>query len=117
MTDTAPKLVIINIGQILSGRLEEPLIDGDCIIAIDGKITAIGYAKDMDVDQATTLIDAKNVTLSPGLIDSHVHPVIGDYTPRQQQINWIDSCLHGGVTTMISAGEVHAPGRPKTSSG
>jgi enamidase len=53
------------------------------------------------------------VTLAPGLIDSHVHPVIGDYTPRQQQINWIDSCLHGGVTTMISAGEVHAPGRPK----
>ena len=42
-----------------------------------------------------------------------MHPVIGDYTPRQQQINWIDSCLHGGVTTMISAGEVHLPGRPK----
>ena len=53
------------------------------------------------------------MTLTPGLIDSHVHPVIGDYTPRQQQLNWIDSCLHGGVTTMISAGEVHAPGRPK----
>ena len=113
MTDTPTKLVIINIGQILSGRLEEPLIDGDCVIAIDGKIAEIGYAKDMDTDQADTLIDAKHVTLSPGLIDSHVHPVIGDYTPRQQQINWIDSCLHGGVTTMISAGEVHAPGRPK----
>jgi enamidase len=107
------KLVIKNIGQILSGKLEEPLIDGDCVIAIDGRITAIGRYCDLDTDQATQIVDAHGVTLAPGLIDSHVHPVIGDYTPRQQQLNWIDSCLHGGVTTMISAGEVHAPGRPK----
>ena len=51
--------------------------------------------------------------MSPGLIDSHVHPVAGDWTPRQNQLGWIDSCLHGGVTTMISAGEVHTPGRPR----
>ncbi|MDA0844586.1 MAG: amidohydrolase family protein [Proteobacteria bacterium] len=107
------KLVIKNIGQILSGKLEEPLIDGDCVIAIDGHITAIGRYRELDTDQATQIVDAHGVTLAPGLIDSHVHPVIGDYTPRQQQLNWIDSCLHGGVTTMISAGEVHAPGRPK----
>ena len=107
------KLVIKNIGQILSGKLEEPLIDGDCVIAIDGRITAIGRYADLDTDQATQIVDAHGVTLASGLIDSHVHPVIGDYTPRQQQLNWIDSCLHGGVTTMISAGEVHAPGRPK----
>ena len=107
------KLVVKNIGQILSGKLEEPLIDGDCVIAIDGRITAIGRYVDLDTDQATQIVDAHGVTLAPGLIDSHVHPVIGDYTPRQQQLNWIDSCLHGGVTTMISAGEVHAPGRPK----
>ncbi len=49
----------------------------------------------------------------PGLIDSHVHPVFGDWTPRQNQLGWIESCLNGGVTTMISAGEVHLPGRPK----
>jgi len=107
------KLVIKNIGQILSGKLEEPLIDGDCVIAIDERIMAIGRYADLDTDQATQIVDAHGVTLAPGLIDSHVHPVIGDYTPRQQQLNWIDSCLHGGVTTMISAGEVHAPGRPK----
>jgi enamidase len=49
---------------------------------------------------------------APGLIDSHVHPVAGDWTPRQNQMGWIDSTMHGGVTTMISAGEVHTPGRP-----
>ena len=107
------KLVIKNIGQILSGKLEEPLIDGDCVICIDGKITSIGQFSDLDTDQADVTVDANSTWLCPGLIDSHVHPVIGDYTPRQQQISWIDSCLHGGVTTMISAGEVHLPGRPK----
>ncbi len=107
------KLVIRNIGTILTGKLEEPSLEADCVVCERGEIVAIGRERDLDVDNADGLIDAKGVTLAPGLIDSHVHPVIGDYTPRQQQINWIDSCLHGGVTTMISAGEVHMPGRPR----
>jgi enamidase len=107
------KLVIKNIGQILSGKIEEPIFAGDCLIAIDGKISEWGKEKDLDTEGADTLVDAHGVTLAPGLIDSHIHPVVGDYTPRQQQLHWIDSTLHGGVTTMISAGEVHMPGRPK----
>ena len=107
------KLVVKNIGLMLSGKMEEPIFDADCIVAIDGKISAYGREKDLDCDDATTTIDAQGVTLAPGLIDSHIHPVVGDYTPRQQQLHWIDSTLHGGVTTLISAGEVHMPGRPK----
>lgn len=110
MTD---KLVVKNIGLILSGKIEQPIFDGDCLICIDGKIESWGYEKDLDTEHATTEIDAQGITLAPGLIDSHIHPVIGDYTPRQQQLHWIDSTLHGGVTTLISAGEVHMPGRPK----
>jgi enamidase len=120
MADAAPqtqdathKLVIRNIGLMLSGKIEQPIYDADCLIAVGGKITAWGYEKDMDTEGADTLIDANGSTLCPGLIDSHVHPVVGDYTPRQQQLHWIDSTLHGGVTTLISAGEVHMPGRPK----
>ena len=107
------KLVIKNIGMILSGKFEDPIFDGDCMIAIDGKIADLGSEKDLDTEGTTTVVDAKGVTLAPGLIDSHIHPVVGDYTPRQQQLHWIDSTLHGGVTTLISAGEVHMPGRPK----
>jgi enamidase len=113
MFDPQQKLVIRNIGLLLSGKMEEPILDADCLIAIDGKISAWGREGDLDCEGATTLIDANGTTLAPGLIDSHVHPVIGDYTPRQQQLHWIDSTLHGGVTTLISAGEVHMPGRPK----
>ena len=112
--DASPqKLVIRNIGMILSGKIEAPTLDGDCLIAIDGKIADWGRAKELDTEGATAEVDANGVTLVPGLIDSHVHPVVGDYTPRQQQLHWIDSTLHGGVTTLISAGEVHMPGRPK----
>ncbi|MCC2108999.1 MAG: Enamidase, partial [Hyphomicrobiales bacterium] len=112
-TETAGKLVIRNIGLILSGMLERPILDGDAIVAVDGKIAAIGRLKDLDTEGARTIVDANGATLAPGLIDSHVHPVAGDWTPRQSQLNWIDSSMHGGVTTMISAGEVHTPGRAR----
>lgn len=107
------KLVIRNIGLILSGDLERPILDGDTVVAVDGRIAAVGYEKDVDTEGASQVIDANGTVLTPGLIDSHVHPVAGDWTPRQQQLNWIESNLHGGVTTMISAGEVHTPGRPR----
>ena len=107
------KLVIRNIGLLLSGDLDHPILDADTVVAIDGVIHAVGKEKDIDTAGATTTIDAKGTALAPGLIDSHVHPVCGDWTPRQNQLGWIDSCLHGGVTTMVSAGEVHTPGRPK----
>jgi enamidase len=107
------KLVVKNIGLILSGDLGRPILDADSVVAVDGRISAIGRATDLDFSTATTTIDANGTTLVPGLIDSHVHPVAGDWTPRQNQLGWIDSCLHGGITTMISAGEVHTPGRPR----
>jgi enamidase len=110
---TPAKLVVRNIGLLLSGDLEKPILDADTVVAVDGKITAVGKEKDVDGEGATLIIDARGTTLAPGLIDSHVHPVAGDWTPRQNQIGWIDSYMHGGVTTMISAGEVHTPGRPK----
>jgi enamidase len=107
------KLVIRNIGLLLSGDLDKPILDADTVVAIDGRIRAVGKAKDVDQAGAKLTIDAKGCALSPGLIDSHVHPVFGDWTPRQSQLGWIDSFLNGGVTCMISAGEVHLPGRPK----
>ena len=107
------KVVIRNIGLLLSGDIDQPLLDADTVLVVDGIITALGREKDLDTSQPTTLIDANGCCLAPGLIDSHVHPVFGDWTPRQNQLGWIESSLHGGVTTMVSAGEVHLPGRPK----
>ncbi|MEI7740548.1 MAG: Enamidase, partial [Betaproteobacteria bacterium] len=107
------KVVIKNIGLLLSGDIDRPILDADTVVVIDGLITQVGHQKDCDLEGAQTVIDAQKTAICPGLIDSHVHPVFGDWTPRQNQSGWIDSTLHGGVTTMISAGEVHLPGRPK----
>ncbi len=110
---TSGKVVIKNIGLLLSGDIDNPILQADTVVVQDGKISQVGRLKDCDIEAPTTLIDARNTTLAPGLIDSHVHPVFGDWTPRQNQLGWIESTMHGGVTTMISAGEVHLPGRPK----
>ena len=107
------KLVIRNVGLMLSGDLAKPILEADTVVCVDGRIAEVGKEKAVDTAGAAKTVDAKGTTLAPGLIDSHVHPVFGDWTPRQNQIGWIDSFLNGGVTTMISAGEVHLPGRPK----
>src|SRR5260221_4066382 len=107
------KVVIRNIGLLLSGDLDRPILDADTIVVRDGVIEGVGTEAELDTDLPDTLIDARGTCVAPGLIDSHVHPVFGDWTPRQGQLGWIDSTMHGGVTTMISAGEVHLPGRPK----
>jgi enamidase len=110
---TSGKVVIRNIGLLLSGDIDHPILDADTLVVNDGLITAVGREKDCDTEGARTVIDARGTCVAPGLIDSHVHPVFGDWTPRQNQLGWIDSTMNGGVTTMISAGEVHLPGRPK----
>jgi len=106
------RTLIRNLGAIASGDIGAPFADGDEILIEDGRIAAVGraLAADREVGQ---VIDAHRSTAIPGLIDSHAHPVFGDFTPRQRTIDFIESGLHGGVTTVMSAGEVHLPGRPK----
>ncbi|MBI4637843.1 MAG: amidohydrolase family protein [Candidatus Rokubacteria bacterium] len=104
------RTLVRNIGTVVSGDIGHPLLDADAILIQDGAFAAIGKGLDEDAD---TVIDARGTTVLPGLIDSHVHPVFGDFTPRQRTVDFIESAMHGGVTTAISAGEVHLPGRPK----
>jgi enamidase len=104
------RTLIRNIATLVSGDIRRPLLDADSVLVEDGRIAAVGKRLE---DGADTVIDAKGSTVVPGLIDSHCHPVFGDFTPRQRTVDFIDSGLNGGLTTMISAGEVHLPGRPK----
>ena len=106
------RTLITGIGQLVSGDIGQPLLDADSMIIDDGRIESIGRGLDTD-GHADVIIDAHGTTVIPGLIDSHAHPVFGDYTPRQRTLDFIESSLHGGVTTMISAGEPHIPGRPR----
>ncbi|MCD8351765.1 MAG: amidohydrolase family protein [Planctomycetaceae bacterium] len=110
-------LGIKNIGILVTGDIAKPVSDATAILIDDGKIVKMGPDSILDGAKLDKVIDANGTTVAPGLIDSHVHPVLGDFSPRQSILNWINSSMHGGVTSMISAGEPHTPGRPKDPSG
>lgn len=111
------RLLIENIGMIISGDIQHPIVEGDAILIHQAQVEAVGFKETLASEGVEHTIDAGGCSVWPGLIDSHVHPVVGDFTPRQRMLDYIDSCLHGGVTRMISAGEVHLPGCPKDAVG
>jgi enamidase len=107
------KIAVTNLGEIVSGHWRDPLVAGDTILTDNGRIVSVGTAAAASVEAADVVIDADGMTAIPGLIDSHVHVTFGDYTPRQRTVGYLESYMHGGVTTSISASEVHVPGRPR----
>ena len=106
-------LALFNVGWIISGDLDRGLVDADTVLVEDGVFTKIGSRAEIDTAAADIRIDVKGATLAPGLIDTHVHIVFGDWTPRQNTLGFIESYMHGGVTGMMSAGEIHLPGVPQ----
>ena len=102
-------ILVKNIGTFVTGKLESPLRQADAIFIRDGIVQAIGKGLSQAADH---VIDANGITAIPGLIDSHSHPSIGEYTPAQNSLGWITNYMHGGVTALISAGELHLPGLP-----
>ena len=108
-----PTLGLVNIGEIATGMLTAPRLEAEAILVADGRIAAIGAASLIGTGTADVVVDCRGTTAIPGLIDSHCHVVLGDYTPRQKTVDFLDSYVHGGITSVVSAGEgVHAPGRP-----
>lgn len=106
-------LGLVNIGVVATGVLGAPRLEAEAILVENGRIVAIGAASRIGAAAADVVVDCRGTTVIPGLIDSHCHVVLGDYTPRQKTVDFLDSYVHGGITSVVSAGEgVHAPGRP-----
>ncbi|RPH74828.1 MAG: amidohydrolase, partial [Candidatus Rokuibacteriota bacterium] len=106
-------LGLVNIGALATGILTAPRLEAEAILVDDGRIVAIGSTSTTGAAGADVVVDCQGTTVIPGLIDSHCHVVLGDYTPRQKTVDFLDSYVHGGITSVVSAGEgVHAPGRP-----
>lgn len=111
------KTAITNLGRIVTGDWRAPFASGDTIVCDNGLITHVGNAPAQVVQDCDVVIDADGATAIPGLIDSQIHNTFGDYTPRQKTVGFLESYVHGGTTTSISASEVHVPGRPKDPEG
>ena len=101
------RLLIKNIGEFFTGDLDRPQLPVKSVLVENKSIAAFDPPSDIQVD---AILDAGNSAVMPGLIDGHVHPVFGEWTPTQDTIGWIGNYVHGGTTTMISAGELHVPG-------
>ena len=97
-------LGLVNIGALVTGRLEDPRADAEAILVSDGRLSAIGSAAHTGAATADVVVDCRGTTVMPGLIDSHCHVVLGDYTPRQKTVDFLDSYVHGGITSVVSAG-------------
>lgn len=106
------KTAIVNIMTIVTGDWRKPFSSGDAILMDKGKIRKVGTLSAAELKSCDVVVDANQTTACPGLIDSQVHIAFGDYTPRQKTVGFIESYLHGGVTSCLSASEVHVPGRP-----
>lgn len=108
-------LALTNIGALISGALGAGLLDADTLLVEDGRIAGVG--RGLDVSRCDRILDCAGTTVAPGLIDGHVHVVLGDYTPRQKTVDFLESYMQGGITSVVSAGEVHTPGRPSDPAG
>ena len=114
------RLAVTGAGTVLSGDMDHPVVTGaDTVVSDEGTITAVGAAEDMpeQIARCDVVVDACGSTIAPGLIDSHCHVVLGDYTPRQKTVDFLASYVHGGITSVVSPGEIHAPGRPHDATG
>jgi enamidase len=113
-------IAIVGAGCVLSGDFEAPVLSGaDTVISRNGRISAIGRSEHLaaEVAAADVVVRANGSTVAPGLIDSHCHVVLGDYTPRQKTVDFLASYVHGGITSVVSPGEIHAQGRPHSAAG
>lgn len=111
------RLIIRNVGCMVSGDLSHPFLHADTIVVDGDRIAVIGGEGDTNLKEADVVIDAQGGTLTPGFIDSHAHPVCGDFQPRLRVLDHIAAALECGLTSFVSAGETHYPGRPRDASG
>ncbi|MEU0520947.1 amidohydrolase family protein [Streptosporangium sp. NPDC006007] len=105
-------LALTNVGDSHDGTASGTALPGDAIVVEGGSIAWIGDSGDVSPDDHEVVLDVRGQTVVPGFIDSHVHTTFGDYTPRQNTVGFLESYVHGGTTTCVSASEVHVPGRP-----
>lgn len=99
--------LVTNIGTLVAGD-GSPARTVSSVLLEDGVVAEVGSA----ASTADVVIDAAGLTAVPGFVDGHVHPTVGEWTPAQNAAGWVRNYLHGGTTTMVSAGELHVPALP-----
>lgn len=100
--------LITDIDALITGDATAPVLRDTQLVIEDDRIVGIGE----DVAAPDRVISAGGMSVMPGLVDGHVHPTFGEWTPAQNSVGWLHNYLQGGTTSMVSAGELHLPGLP-----
>lgn len=111
MTTTGPIDLVILSSSILVG---EGLTATPGFVAVDGgRIAAVGPAEAAGdwTARAARVIDAADATVCPGLIDAHIHPVLGASIARGLDLSGItDRGAARNALAGYAAAAPHAPG-------
>jgi imidazolonepropionase-like amidohydrolase len=102
---------IIAGGTIVTGTSAPPIEDGVVVIE-GGRITAVGPSGQFGtVEGEAAKIDARGCTVTPGLIDTHIHVFHEAQMRRLSEsaaalwgAHYVQSALHGGLTTIRDLG-------------
>lgn len=105
------KTYMKNLGTVVSGDVDNPVLDAKAIYAEDGVIQYVGPEKADLESAAGTVIDAKGMDIAPALIDAHSHLPINDYLPEFKATDFAVNFMAGGTGSMISVGS-SMPGMP-----
>jgi enamidase len=97
------KILVKNVGKIVSGDLKKGIIPGDAILIENGIFTGVGKENTLNTKDVESVIDARGMVVIPGLIETHAHAWMEDYYPGLQITDWMKATLLAGVTTLISA--------------
>ena len=109
------EILLRNAARVATGDVERPLIDGPTDIRVaDGVIASVGPSAGGTAD---IVIDASHLLVMPGLWDAHHHPYFGDHTPQFDARGYLAETVRAGTTTIVSAGTIDFPGRPRDAAG
>lgn len=81
-------IVILSSSILYGAELQE--VDG--FVAVDGgRIAAVGPSRDAAdwIGRAGRVIDVGDATVTPGLIDAHIHPILGSSIARGLDLNGV----------------------------
>ncbi|HZJ46053.1 MAG TPA: hypothetical protein VFD63_19915, partial [Pyrinomonadaceae bacterium] len=92
----ASSLIAIVGATLIDGRGGQPLSDSVVVIR-DDRIAAVGNRATVKIPQGAEIVDAKGLTLLPGLIDAHFHIDGDDPLPALY--------LSHGVTSLRDPGQ------------
>ena len=95
------RLIIQNIGKIVSGDWAKGIVKGNSILVEDGVIKSIGDSDGLHATAGDTVIDADGMVVVPGFIDPHTHLSVGDYAPMQRMVGLLEESLLQGITTIL----------------